>query len=65
MTKSIRVLSPDGFDLFPGETYKSEGEAWKAFNRWKKRYEGQGYYSSNKGRIMLVNLSDHIQMINQ
>jgi hypothetical protein len=61
MTK-YEVLSPDGFTIeFDKPYYKSSQLAFEAFDKWKKRYEGQGYYSSNEhGRIPLEDLEDYI-----
>lgn len=53
------VISPDGFSIHPIDTYPSLDDAVKAFRKWKKGYEGQGYYSSsNHGRINLLDLED-------
>jgi hypothetical protein len=61
MTK-YQVLSPDGFTIeFDKPYYESSQLAFEAFDRWKKRYERQGYYSSNEqGRIPLEDLEDYI-----
>lgn len=61
---AIQVLSPDGFTIErePSE-YPTMKEANKAFNNWKKRYEQQGYYSSNGGRIPLNELKEHCQFL--
>ena len=58
----IEVLSPDGFTLeFDKPHYPSKKKAIEAFNNWKKRYENQGYYSSNYyGRIPLDELENYI-----
>jgi len=51
------MLSPDGFSIEFDKTYSSKKEAEKAFTRWKKCYERQGYYSSVPfGRIPLDEL---------
>jgi hypothetical protein len=64
MTKqTFDVLSPDGFSIHFSDTYSSEKKAMKAFDEWKKRYEFQGYYSSNNGRIPLTELHNHIKII--
>ena len=37
----------------------------EAFDKWKKNYEHQGYYSSSKyGRITLSELEDYCQFTN-
>jgi hypothetical protein len=60
----VQVLSPDGitidFDCF---AYPNMDAAIAAFEQWRKRYERQGYYSSNYGRIPLDELKDHCQFI--
>lgn len=57
------ILSPDGFSIDPEKVYQTEQEAEDAFNEWKKRYERQGYYSSNHGRIALEDLRDECSLI--
>jgi hypothetical protein len=61
MTK-YQVLSPDGFTIeFDKPYYEGSQLAFEAFDRWKKRYERQGYYSSNEhGRISLEDLEDYM-----
>ena len=61
--KKYDILSPDGFSIHHSDTYSSPEAAWKAFDKWKKRYEMQGYYSSNRGRIPLDELKDHCKLI--
>jgi len=59
----VQVLSPDGITIeFDKWTYPSMKKAKEAFNNWKKRYEMQGYYSSNNyGRIPLNDLENYCQ----
>jgi len=57
------VVSPDGFSISYDKIYKTFDEAYDAFNEWKKRYEKQGYYSSNYGRIPLDELESHCTII--
>lgn len=52
------ILSPDGFSIFPDRTYTTLREGQKAFLAWRKQYKAQGYYSSNRGRILLADLGD-------
>lgn len=53
------ILSPDGFPIEREKAYyRSLNELHKAFVLWKQRFEVQGYYSSNRGRIPLENLLD-------
>lgn len=61
--KKYEVLSPDGFTIdFHNPYYTSMKKSFEAFNNWKKRYEGQGYYSSVKhGRIPLNELENYCQ----
>ena len=59
----IEVLSPDGFTIEFGKPYyPSKKKALEAFDKWKKRYELQGYYSSNIGRIPLFDLEEHMSI---
>lgn len=53
-------LSPDGFPI--NEPFSTEEEGWEFFEEWKTRYETQGYYSSNNGRIPLYDLENHIKI---
>ena len=57
------VLSPDGFSIHFSDTYSSKKKAMEAFEKWKKRYEAQGYYSASFGRISLDLLSNYIKII--
>jgi len=47
------VISPDGFSIHHSDTYATKEDAMNAFHDWKKRFQSQGYYSSNNGRIPL------------
>ena len=60
----IEVLSPDGVTIEFGKTYyPSKKKAFEAFDKWKKRYELQGYYSSNEyGRIPLEDLENYMSI---
>jgi transposase InsO family protein len=63
MTK-FEVLSPDGFTIeFDKPYYTSKEKAFEAFDKWKERYNTQGYYSSNNyGRIPLEELEDYMNV---
>ena len=61
--KKFDVLSPDGFSIHFSNTYATREEAMNAFFVWKKRYEAQGYYSSNRGRIPLDELENHCRIV--
>jgi hypothetical protein len=61
--KRFIVKSPDGFPISRDETYSTKEKAIKAFHEWKKRYEFQGYYSSNNGRIALDDLENYCQIV--
>lgn len=56
------IISPDGFTIHPTDTYPTPEAAWEAFEEWKKRYEFQGYYSSNRGRIALDELKEYCRL---
>jgi hypothetical protein len=57
------VISPDGFSIDRVKLYKSEEEAKKAIKDFVKRYEHQGYYSSNRGRIPLDELPERCKIV--
>lgn len=60
----FQVLSPDGFTIeFDKPHYPSRKKAIEAYEKWKSRYEQQGYYSSAKGRIPLDELDDNCSLI--
>lgn len=58
--EKVLVLSPDGFTIdFMKAYYPSMEKAKQAFQKWKERYQTQGYYSSNFRRIPLDELEQH------
>jgi hypothetical protein len=58
--EKVLVLSPDGFTIdFMKAYYPSMEKAKEAFQKWKERYQTQGYYSSNFRRIPLDELEQH------
>ena len=63
-SEKYQVLSPDGFTIeFDKMYYPSKEKAVEAFQKWKKRYEGQGYYSSpTNGRIPIDQLEDYVSI---
>mgnify|MGYP003335802340 CR=1 FL=1 len=64
MKYRIMVLSPDGFTIEAEiRSYPTQAKADEAFEKWKKRYEIQGYYSSNEGRIPLSELKSYCQFV--
>ena len=56
------VISPDEFSIERDKTYTTEQKAKDALTRWMRRYESQGYYSSNQGRISLADLPNHCEI---
>jgi len=61
--KKYRLLSPDGFDIEMDAVY-TESELMPAFEKFKKRFEKQGYYStSNRERIDLRDLADYMRVV--
>jgi uncharacterized protein YaaR (DUF327 family) len=60
---SYDVISPDGFSIHFSDTYKTKKQAKNALKEWVKRYENQGYYASNKGRIPLNELEQHCRIV--
>ena len=62
--KRFDVISPDGFTIHYEKTYKSYNEAVKELDKWTKRYEQQGYYSSVPyGRIPCSELKDYCKIV--
>lgn len=61
--KRYDVISPDGFSIHRTDTYPNRRLAWSALQEWKKGYENQGYYSSNRGRIPLDELAGHCTIL--
>lgn len=62
--KKYDVISPDGFSIRMGvPPFKSITERDEYFKMWKRRFEMQGYYSSNNGRIPLADLADYCEWI--
>jgi hypothetical protein len=60
--KKYQVISPDGFTIeFQNPYYRSMKKAKEAFMNWIRRYEVQGYYSSNNQRIPLNELENYCQ----
>ena len=62
MKTEYDILSPDGFSI-SSQFFNSIPEAEKAFKDWAKRYEKQGYYSSNNRKIPLTELRNHCRLI--
>jgi hypothetical protein len=60
-----KILSPDGFTIEFGVTYyPSMKKSKEAFEKFKKRFEFQGYYSSTKfGRIPLDQLENYCTFV--
>lgn len=50
-------LSPDGISISM-ENFSTKKAAHQYLKQWIKRFERQGYYSSNKGRIELEHLEE-------
>ncbi len=61
MTKTMyNVLSPDGI-FISCEPFNTEEEAVKYAYQWCKRYERQGYYSTNRWeKIPLEDLPENL-----
>ena len=61
--QKYRLLSPDGFDIEMDAVY-TKSELMPAFEKFKKRFEKQGYYStSNRTKIDLRDLQDYMQVV--
>jgi len=60
MTEKFQIISPDGFTIERDQISYNKKDVEPAFNKWKSRFEFQGYYSSVKyGRIDLSELIDY------
>ena len=57
------ILSPDMIPIGINGGYETIKEAKKDFSQWKKRYEQQGYYSANNGRINLKDLENFCTLV--
>jgi len=56
------VISPDGIPI-DFEPYNTEADARTGFKTWVRRFEMQGYYSSNNGRIRLADLKSSCKLV--
>ena len=63
LKSKYQVISPDGFRIdFETPYYPTLKKAKEAFEKWKEKYERQGYYSSSQyGRIDLDELKDYCE----
>lgn len=59
------ILSPDGISISWDHQFPTSRLAWECYKRWAKRYEKQGYYSSNFRRIPLNELKRNCQLKKQ
>lgn len=62
MTK-YDVKSPDGISINRSQTYENVKEAGDALDQFVSRYQKQGYYSSNYGRIPIEELAFHCNLV--
>jgi len=63
LKSNYQVISPDGFRIvFETPYYPTLKKAKEAFEKWREKYERQGYYSSSVyGRINLNKLQDYCE----
>ncbi len=61
--QKFRILSPDGFDIRMDKANYTEKQVPKELEDFAKRYERQGYYSSNRGRIPLEDIADYCSVV--
>lgn len=59
---TYNILSPDEITI-QNENFTTMQGAIDGLNNWVKRYESQGYYSSNYGRINLDLLVTSCQFV--
>ena len=63
MIKHYDVMSPDGFSINRDEIYQTPEKAGLALEQFVRRYQKQGYYSSNEGRIPVEQLAFHCNLV--
>lgn len=63
--RRFHVLSPDGISI-EGTSYRSRPAALRALERWVKRYEWQGFYSTVRWeRIPLADLPGRCRLVEE
>ena len=64
--KQFQILSPDGFAIGMDTHFDTPEEAWENFEKWKRGYERQGYYSTVRNNrrvhISLKELKDYCKI---
>jgi len=64
--KQFQILSPDGFAIGMDTHFNTPEETWKNFEKWKRGYERQGYYSTVRNnrrvQIPLEELRDYFEL---
>lgn len=61
---AFNILSPDGLTI-NSVSSPTPYDAWQGFEKWKKRFENQGYYQSLGGPIEMAKLKRHCKLIEQ
>ena len=61
--QKFRILSPDGFDIRMDKHTFTKKQVPQELENFVKRYERQGYYSSNRGRIDLEDIADYCSVV--
>ena len=61
--QKFRILSPDGFDIRMDKFTFTKKQVPQELENFVKRYERQGYYSSNRGRIPLKEIAEHCSVV--
>lgn len=60
MKEQFKIISPDGFAIEKDIISYNKEDIERKFNKWKTRFEFQGYYSSTQyGRIPLDELINY------
>ena len=58
------INSPDGIGMFMDKIYSSPENAENGFQKWIKRFEIQGYYSTaTREQIPLDELRNHCKLV--
>ena len=61
--QKFRILSPDDIDIRMDKFEYTKKQVPQELEDFAKRYERQGYYSSNRGRIPLEEIAEHCSVV--
>jgi hypothetical protein len=61
--QKFRILSPDNIDIRMDKFEYTKKQVPQELEGFAKRYERQGYYSSNRGRIPLEDITEQCSVV--